>query len=186
MNEFKDLKKGNLLIAEPSILDDLEFNRSVILISEHTKNGTVGFILNKPTNYTINELLPEINSNLIAYCGGPVAEDNLYFIHTIPELIPNSELISDNIYWGGDFNTVKRLLNDEKIVPSQIRFFLGYTGWSNSQLREEINQTSWIIKKNTIKNLFKVKTISLWKKELLKMGENYKIWANAPKDPKLN
>ena len=64
--KFENLKKGNLLIAEPSILNDLEFNRSVILISEHNKNGTVGFILNKPTNHTINELLPEIDSNHIA------------------------------------------------------------------------------------------------------------------------
>ena len=186
MDKFKDIKRGNLLIAEPSILDDQEFNRSVILISEHNKNGTVGFILNKPTEHTINELIPEINSDHITYSGGPVAEDNLYFVHTVPELIPNSELISDNIYWAGDFNIVKDLLNEGKINKNQIRFFLGYSGWSNNQLREELAQTSWIVKKNTVKNLFSINTLSFWKKELLKIGGDYKIWANAPKDPKLN
>ena len=82
--------KGKLLIAEPSILNDDSFNRSIILLTEHNEQSSVGFILNKPLNYTIKDLIPEINCSFKIYQGGPVEQDNLYFIHKIPELIPDS------------------------------------------------------------------------------------------------
>jgi putative transcriptional regulator len=104
----KKINKGQLLIAEPSISGDLSFNRSVILL-DHDEEGSVGFIINKPLKYTINDLLPEINASFKIYNGGPVEQDNLYFIHNIPELIPNSIEISNGIYWGGDFESTKAL-----------------------------------------------------------------------------
>ena len=84
------IKKGHLLIAEPSILGDLSFNRSVILLADHNTEGSVGFILNKPLDYSVNDLVPEVDATFTIYNGGPVEQDNLYFIHNIPELIPNS------------------------------------------------------------------------------------------------
>jgi len=74
-------KKGHLLIAEPSILGDVSFNRSVILLADHNEEGSIGFILNKPLDYTINDLIPEIEGAFKIYNGGPVEQDNLYFIH---------------------------------------------------------------------------------------------------------
>ena len=74
------IHKGKLLIAEPSILNDDSFNRSIILLTEHNEESSVGFILNKPLNYTINDLIPEINCSFKIYQGGPVEQDNLYFI----------------------------------------------------------------------------------------------------------
>ena len=118
------LKKGHLLIAEPSIIGDLSFNRSVILLADHNKEGSIGFIINKPLKYTINDLIPEIDASFKIYNGGPVEQDNLYFIHNIPELIPNSVEISNGIYWGGDFESTKDLINDGSINKNNIRFFL--------------------------------------------------------------
>ncbi len=118
------LKKGNLLIAEPSIIGDLSFNRSVILLADHSRQGSVGFIINKPLKYTIKDLIPEIDATFEIYNGGPVEQDNLYFIHNIPELIPNSIEISSGIYWGGDFELTKTLINDGKVKKDNIRFFL--------------------------------------------------------------
>ena len=128
------LKKGQLLVAEPSIIGDLSFNRSVILLAEHNKDGSVGFILNKPLKYTIRDLVPEIEANFKIYNGGPVEQDNLYFIHNVPELITDSIEISSGIFWGGDFELTKELINDGKIKKDNIRFFLGYTGWETQQL----------------------------------------------------
>ena len=85
-------KKGNLLIAEPSIIGDISFNRSIILLADHNEQGSVGFILNKPLEYTVNELVPEIEAEFKIYNGGPVEQDNLYFIHRIPEMIPDNRL----------------------------------------------------------------------------------------------
>ena len=77
------LLKGNLLIAEPSILHDDSFNRSIILLTEHNEKSSVGFILNRPLDYTIKDLIPEIDCSFKIYQGGPVEQDNLYFIHKI-------------------------------------------------------------------------------------------------------
>ena len=95
--------KGKLLVAEPSILSDSSFNRSVVLLTEHNDSGSVGFIFNKPSPYLISDLIPDIESSLKVYFGGPVSEDNLYFVHKVPELIPDSIEIADGIFWGGDF-----------------------------------------------------------------------------------
>ena len=108
-------KKGHLLIAEPSILGDQSFNRSVVLLAEHNEEGSVGFILNKPLSYTLNDLVPEINAKFTIYNGGPVEQDNLYFIHNIPDIIPNSIEIANGIYWGGDFESTKDLINSGAI-----------------------------------------------------------------------
>ena len=180
------LNKGKLLVAEPSILNDSSFNRSVILLTEHNDEGSVGFIINKPSKYTITDLIPEIKSNHRIYNGGPVSEDNLYFIHRIPNLIPNSIAIDDDIYWAGDFEKVQSLLESNTISENDIRFFLGYTGWSNKQLTDEIKETSWIVKKNDYKNISTVVANSFWRNELIKAGGEYQIWANAPEDPNMN
>ena len=181
------LKKGHLLIAEPSIIGDLSFNRSVILLADHNNDGSVGFILNKPLTYTLNDLVPDIESDLKIYNGGPVEQDNLYFIHNIPELIPNSIEISNGIFWGGDFQTTKLLLNNGNINNEHIRFFLGYTGWDTNQLQTEMESNAWIIVRNDYENKIIGKSTSdFWKEKILELGGNYLIWSNAPENPLMN
>lgn len=181
------LIKGQLLISEPSIIGDLSFNRSVILLADHDKEGSVGFIINKPLKYTINDLLPEVNARFKIYNGGPVEQDNLYFIHNIPDLIPNSIEISNGIYWGGDFESTKELINDGTIQKGNIRFFLGYTGWSENQLETEMNSNSWIVTKNVYKNkIIGKSTTHFWKEQIMELGGEYLIWSNAPENPYLN
>lgn len=181
------LQKGHLLIAEPSIIADLSFNRSVILLAEHSNEGSVGFIINKPLKYTISDLVPEIEANFKIYNGGPVEQDNLYFIHNVPELITNSVEISNGIYWGGNFELTKSLINDGSIKKDNIRFFLGYTGWEASQLESEMQSNSWIITENLYKNKILGKaTADFWKEKILELGGEYIIWSNAPENPLLN
>ena len=181
-----ELTKGKLLVSEPSILNDKAFTRSVVYLTEITDDGCVGFIINKITNYVLNDLLPDINCDFTIYNGGPVERESLYFIHNIPNLIPNSMEVSKNIYWGGDFNVVTNLLNDKKIQPTEIRFFLGYSGWSNEQLKGEIKETSWVVVENKFDNIFTLNHKKIWKEQLMELGGNYQIWANAPKNPTLN
>jgi putative transcriptional regulator len=181
------LKKGKLLIAEPSIIGDLSFNRSVILLADHTKRGSVGFIINKPLRYKISDIIPDIKSTLKIYNGGPVEQDNLYFIHNVPELIPNSIEISNGIYWGGEYEITKRLINEGKITKKNIRFFLGYTGWGEEQLETEMAESTWIIVKNNYKNKIIGKSATqFWKKQIIELGGDYLVWINAPKNPSLN
>ena len=181
------LNKGQLLIAEPSIIGDLSFNRAVILLADHNKEGSVGFILNKPLKFKLKDLLPEINSEFKIYNGGPVEQDNLYFIHNIPDLIKNSIEISNGIFWGGDFELTKELINNGLIKKKNIRFFLGYTGWDSNQLETEIKANAWILTKNSYENKILNKTSSqFWKERIMDIGGEYLIWSNAPENPILN
>ena len=181
------LEKGHLLIAEPTIIGDLSFNRSVILLTEHTKDGSVGFILNKPLSYSINELIPEIDANFMVYNGGPVEQDNLYFLHNVPDLIPESVEISYGLYWGGDFETTKDLINEGKISKENIRFFLGYSGWDTHQLEEELNDNSWIIVENELQSKIIAKNSqNFWKEKLNEIGGEYIYFSNSPENPALN
>ena len=181
------LKKGQLLVAEPSIIGDISFNRSVILLAEHNKEGSVGFILNKPLKYTIKDLVPDIDANFKIYNGGPVEQDNLYFIHNVPDLITNSIEISSGIFWGGDFELTRNLINEGKIKKDNVRFFLGYTGWDTMQLENEMETNSWIIAENLYQNkIIGKSTTDFWKEKILELGGDYIIWSNAPENPLLN
>ena len=180
-------KKGNLLIAEPSIIGDMSFNRSVVLLADHTNEGSIGFILNKPFDFTVKDLVPEIENDYKVYNGGPVEQDNLYFIHKVPELIPNSIEISLGIYWGGDFSKIINLINDKTITDKDIRFFLGYSGWDENQLESELLSNSWVVVENIYKNdIISKEDVSFWKEKMLELGGKYSIWSNAPENPSYN
>lgn len=178
--------KGRLLIAEPSILNDNSFKRSIVLLTEHTDKNTVGFILNRPLPYTVNDLIPEIDCNFTVFQGGPVEQDNLYFVHNVPDLIPNSIEVANGIYWGGNFESLKTLLINKLIKSNEIRFFLGYSGWGSNQLNSELTTNSWFISENDFPNIFATDNETIWKNKLLQKGGKYKLWANAPSDINLN
>jgi putative transcriptional regulator len=180
-------EKGVLLVAEPSITGDVSFNRAIVLLAEYNKEGSVGFILNKPLEYTLKDFIPEITNELPVYNGGPVEQDNLYFIHRIPEIIPNSVEISNGIYWGGDFSAIIDLLKEDKINENEIRFFLGYSGWHSEQLEQELEVHSWVVIPNTYKNKIIGKKIkNLWKEKMIEFGGDYLLWSNAPENPSFN
>ncbi len=184
-NENMAPRQGRILISEP-LLNDSYFKRSVVLLTEHSENGSVGFVLNKPIDLTIQDVIkdfPQFDTKL--YVGGPVGKDTVHYIHTLGELLPESVHVKDNIYWGGDFNRLKELISEGMVQPSQIRFFLGYSGWSPKQLEGEIENNAWLISEvdgNWIMSPDK----DMWKEVLNSMGNHYKIWTNCPENPALN
>lgn len=149
---LEKLKKGYLFIVEFLIIGDLFFNRLVILLVDYNKEGLIGFIINKLLKYIINDLIFEIDVNFKIYNGGFVEQDNLYFIYNIFELILNSVEIFNGIYWGGDFELIKDLINDGFIYKNNICFFLGYIGWDENQFENEMQGNLWIIIDNSYKN----------------------------------
>jgi putative transcriptional regulator len=180
-------EKGHLLIAEPSIIGDLSFNRAVILLADHNDLGSVGFILNKPLNYNLKDLIDGTESDIRVFNGGPVEQDNLYFIHTSPQLIPNSIEIANGIYWGGDFQVVLDLINEGILSSNNIKFFLGYSGWDENQLDSELESKAWLVSDNTYKNAIVSKPgKTFWRDKMLEMGGDYSIWSNAPENPSYN
>ena len=178
--------KGSFLVAEP-MLGDPNFDRSVILLTEHNENGSVGFVLNKPLEIKLEDLVvdfPFLDTQI--YHGGPVQQDNLYFIHNKGDLIPGSEHIRDDLYWGGDLKPLKELIACGLIAAENIRFFLGYSGWGDGQLASELKEKSWLVLDNARVNLFKDNAVETWRQMLVDIGGEYPLWANSPADPNLN
>jgi len=179
-------KPGKVLISEPFLLDSF-FKRSVILLTEHNKKGTVGFILNKPVDISVNEVLtdfPEFNAR--ASIGGPVGTNTVHYLHTLGDTIPNSVNVFDSIYWGGDFEQIKLLIDSGIIKSDQIRFFIGYSGWEPKQLDREISENSWLVSDIEQSDIFSTGDQDVWKTTLNKLEDKYKMWTKFPENPGLN
>lgn len=178
--------KGNLLISEP-FLNDPNFSRSVILLCEHSDEGSLGFVLNQASQMVLEDLGEEFeNLDLPVFIGGPVEHNTLHFIHTVGDKIENSVKINDNYYWSGNFQQVIKFLKLNIIKPNQIRFFLGYSGWSKGQLANEMKSETWLIIENYQDDLFDLEANSLWRLVLRSKGGKFKEISNYPTDPRLN
>jgi len=178
--------RGKILISEP-FLWDYFFKRSVVLLAEHNEEGTFGVIINKPIKANFNEVVkdfPEFNSKV--FLGGPVQSDSLFFIHTLGEQIENSLEIIPGVYWGGDIERVREMIELGLIQPSQIRFFIGYSGWAPKQLEDELVRNSWLVSHITAHDLLASNTKMMWSRSLRRLGKEYEYWNNFPDDPALN
>jgi putative transcriptional regulator len=178
---------GRLLISEPFMLDP-NFKRSVILLTEYSDAGAVGFILNHQSEYLLGDVLPDVSySEMPVYIGGPVAANTLHFIHCVPEKIEGGIEICDGIFWGGDFELVKQLVADYQLDETEIRFFMGYSGWTPSQLDDELKENSWIIsEKCSAGTLFTGNEQNMWKQVVISLGQRFAHIANFPENPQLN
>lgn len=179
--------KGHLLISEP-FLSDPYFKRTVILLCEHSnEDGTFGFVLNKYLDVKLSELVPdfpEITTRIAT--GGPVEQNSLYFIHTRPDLMLDSKVISENLCVGGDFESLKNYFLNGLIDESEVRFFVGYSGWSAGQLDQEMKEKAWIVAQATVERVMNCHEDHLWESTLKTLGKDFAILANFPEDPNLN
>jgi putative transcriptional regulator len=184
LSEEDKLETGRLLIAEPFLVDP-NFKRGVILLCDHQKDGSFGFILNKPIEMGINDLIssfPEFKSEV--YYGGPVQTDTIHYLHTRGDILPNSIKVLSGVYWGGDFEQLKEYIKADKIKPDDIRFYVGYSGWAAGQLKTERDILSWMTVDGHIDYVFG-ENKGLWKNVLEEQGGTYSIIGQMP-PPVLN
>lgn len=193
--QFQDLFKirgnrekvnvGNILIAEP-FLEGKYFSRSVIFMVEHDEKGSIGFVLNKPMVYSTSDLVTELEGiHFPVYIGGPVEQNQLYYLHTHAEL-DDAVHIANGIYWGGDFSALVGMLREKYILPGEIRFFAGYSGWDAAQLERELEENTWMIGDISRQRFFSLPNEDIWEVSMSELGGRYRIWANFPKNPILN
>jgi len=178
--------KGKILISEP-FLPDTFFNRSIVYLTDHNPKGSVGFILNKKLDIKICDAVSGFegwNENL--NMGGPVAPDTLHYLHNLGHLIPKSVRVDGDIYWGGDIGIIRKLIQSSTINQSQIRFFLGYSGWSAGQLERELKENSWVIAKVKSDTIMNSRGIDTWKRVLRSFKNKYRMWADFPESPEMN
>jgi len=177
---------GQLLIAHP-LLNDGFFNRAVIYMTNHNEEGSFGFILNFKTEFKLRDIRPQIkNGNFPIYEGGPVAKDQLFFLHTLGQQVNDSFHVKDNIYFGGDFSDMLHLIEHGKVKQHEVRFFVGYSGWGEEQLEKEIKTTSWMVNDHDSDDLLTINYADLWKQKLEEINQNYGIFAEIGFDPSVN
>ena len=181
------LAVGKVLLSEP-FLSDAYFGRKAVLLCEHNDEGSFGFVLNNFVQVDLNELLDELPDwEAKISLGGPVKHSNLYYLHTKAEA-PGAVMVMDGLFMGGDFEWLKTVIEEGKVDESELRFFIGYAGWTPGQLESEIKSHSWFVTETTIENIMdtRVEEETLWKQLIEDMGAGFGHIANAPSDPYLN
>lgn len=177
---------GVLLIAPP-MMQDPNFRRTVILLCEHGMEGSFGLILNR----SISMHLADVVEDMSDYegplsVGGPVQPNTLHVLHRFGGRVGEAIEVQQDLFWGGDFDEIQKIVQSGEISSQDIRFFLGYAGWSPGQLDAEIEQDGWILTPVVNSYVFEVDPEDLWKKILRTMGGEYALLSNFPDDPRMN
>lgn len=178
---------GKLLISEP-FMKDPNFTRSVVLLTAHGGEGTMGFVINQPGNLLLKDLVPEFtNADFPVYYGGPVGNDTLHFIHRCYDRMNDGEEIARGIYWGGNFETLRILMNEGAIAPDEIKFFVGYSGWEEKQLEEEMEVNTWIVSDQFHPDtIFSNSEEQMWRDVIVNLGPKFAHVSKFPQNPNLN
>ncbi|MEL6652912.1 MAG: YqgE/AlgH family protein [Bacteroidota bacterium] len=177
---------GRFLISEPFMYDQ-NFQRSVVLLVEHGDTGSLGFVMNRAVELSMEDIVdgfPVIDAPV--FMGGPVEQSTLHYVHRLGDLLPNSHEVVEGLYWGGSFEVLKSKVQDGLISEEDILFFVGYSGWAPGQLDQELERKSWIVAPSELEFVFREDYDDLWRTILQSMGTKYKVIANYPVDPRLN
>ena len=168
---------GKLLIASPSMPD--YFNRTVILMVEHSEDGAFGLVLNRPSETTVGEASPElaelIGDDHLLHVGGPVQPNAVTAIGEHPDPGDASKLI---------VGAVGMVDLDDPPELSRLRVFAGYAGWGAAQLDGELEQEAWIVADIHPDDPFG--DGDLWADVLVRKGGEYALLARMPPDPSVN
>jgi len=177
--------EGRVLVSDPG-LNDFYFARSVVLLTEHNEKGSIGFVLNKPVQASLTELLdgfPPFHANISV--GGPVSPNSVHYLHTLGMVVSGSSHLFGNLYWGGDFEDLKELIRSGKASSKQVKFFFGYSGWGANQLKNEMSSDSWVVTTLGEDEIMDAGH-NLWKNTVEKLGEEFRVWLNYPENPGMN
>lgn len=169
-----------MLLAEPFMADP-HFKRAAILICDHHSDGSLGFILNKTVGMKIGDLItdfPEFDADV--HFGGPVQTDTVHYLHRKGDLLEGSVEVVPGIYWGGNYEQLKLNIEGGLIEPADVKFYVGYTGWSEGQLAEELEYLSWMTSEVDRNYVFKEHDDTLWKEALEHAGDSYSVIAQMP------
>jgi len=178
--------QGQLLLAHP-LLNDGFFNRSVVYLTNHSEEGAVGFCMNFKTQFLLRDVRPQVNKgNFPIYEGGPVGRNQLFFLHTLGHQLTDAIHVKDNIFVGGDFNELLHKIEHGKVNQQQVRFFAGYSGWSENQLENEIERKHWLVDAYYDERLFNYEAHDMWGQKLGDVQDGYEIFADFGYDPSMN
>jgi putative transcriptional regulator len=158
------LEKGVFLVASPGLLDP-NFRQTVILICDHGSAGTLGLVLNRPTNLLLSEALSDVPSLQgtahLLFAGGPVQPDAMLMLFRLAQEPAQARRVLDGIYLGGNLKDLELII--AKPAPAEtFRAFAGYAGWGPGQLASEMAQGSWRVLPADAASIFEKNPADLW------------------------
>ena len=175
--------RGHLLVAAPSLVDP-NFARTVVLIGEHTADGALGVVLNRPGDSTVGEVVPELEPLLddgeIVFAGGPVEPTGVMVLAEFDD--PGEAALPVD----GDLGFVALEARTEELAVSRARAFAGHAGWGPGQLDAEVAEEAWFVAPFERPDAFTDEPDELWSRALTRKGGEYALVARMPEDPSLN
>lgn len=179
-------QSSSLLIFEPFMMDP-NFKRSVVFLAEHQEEGTIGYVLNQKSNLVLKDVVEDCpDADFPVYVGGPVAPDTLHFVHRCFDRMNSGQEVAKGIYWGGNFETLKVLVNRREIGEQDIRLFIGYSGWGYKQLEDELKENAWLVANSYTPDLIFSEEGNLWREVVTGLGARFAHIANFPENPMWN
>lgn len=179
-------ERGRLLISDP-MMEEAHFRRSVVMILDRDADkGHLGLTLNKSTSITLGDIIPgwQPGEKIPVFCGGPVDLERLFLLHTLGDIIEDATEVSPGIFVGGDVERILQYIEDGGETEGRLRFFLGYSGWSQGQLETEIARHSWAVAEaGDARGLLSGAENSYWRRNVKRLGESYRSWLVVPPDP---
>ncbi|MDE6269611.1 MAG: YqgE/AlgH family protein [Muribaculaceae bacterium] len=177
---------GRLLVAEP-FMDETIFSHSVVsLLDYEPEGGAMGVVLNRQSHSMLTDLIDdlEIEYDMPVFCGGPLAMDRVFFIHTLgSDIIPGAREYMPGLYIGGDFDAMIEYINSGYRTDGVVRFFVGYSSWDRSQLESEIAEGAWALTDAPADGgtLLSGSGDSVWHRTVRSMGNEYRSWRLVPR-----
>jgi putative transcriptional regulator len=162
--ERPTLAKGVLLIASPN-LGDPNFHQTVVLLCEYGPEGSLGVILNRPTDILVSEALPQIavlkGTSYRVFWGGPVQQSGILMLFRVAQVPSGARPVIDGIYLGGNLETLDRVITHPQPTET-FRAFAGYAGWAPGQLEFEMSLGSWALVTADSMTIFDKDPDQLW------------------------
>ena len=172
-------KPGRLLLSDPHLNEDF-VERAAVLLVAHDPSESFGLVLNHQSALLLSDIFEHIELDLPIFNGGPVAQEQLFYLHRFAE-VTDATKVTEHLYFGGNW---KEVLLQAHLLPkpqNHLRLFAGYAGWGAGQLNEEISEHSWICTSAYNDKMLLLEDPSkLWKKCMLQQGPDLALFAHFP------
>jgi putative transcriptional regulator len=176
---------GQLLLASPTLRDP-NFMRTVVLVSVHSEEGAMGVVLNRPSEVTVSEAVPQLEDAVAeeepVYVGGPVQPSSIVFLAEFLDPSPAGLLVLGRIGFPAPDAGIEELTE----ATARRRVFAGYAGWGEGQLDAEVEEGDWIAHTALPEDVFTELPEELWATVLTRKGGSYALIARMPPDPSVN
>jgi putative transcriptional regulator len=178
--------RGKLLLAGPT-LKDPNFDRTVVLITEHTEEGAMGLVLNRPSDAVLDEAVPDLawvgDGDDPVFVGGPVAPTGVIVLAEWIDPAQAVVLVEDDLgFVPGDLDDTEALADSIR----RARVYAGHAGWGPGQLEAELAEEAWIVEAPLREEIFSPEPEGLWAAVLRRMGREFALLSTMPPDPSLN